>query len=715
MKRNTLLSIFGAAMLCSAAIIGTTGSSQEKETFADAPSVVSTTLVLSQVNGGGGGSTGTYLFDYVEIKNVSTTSQSLNGLSLYYGSATGAFASSASNAFELPNASIPAGGYYLVQLGTTGSAGAALPTPDATSGNLAMSGTSGKVALVPTASLAINACGSTATPCTTTQLAAITDWVAYGAAGNGTAGSGEGGTAVNNGVAITATQGAVRKNNGCQDTDNNNNDFDVVTAPVPKNSASAPISCSGATASPTPTPSPSPSPSPTATATPSGSPTPLPGALPKRLFTTRMSGAAEVPAVTTNGRGFGRVVLNAAETEITASFYWEGLSAGTTVGHIHTGAVTGTGPVTFDMVPTPGLTSGSTINKTFAITPAQVATLRAGGMYFNIHTSTNPGGEIRGQILSTTSDAPVDFNGDGRTDFSVVRPTTGLGGNQARWYNVLNATPATESQIDFGVISDSLTPGDFDGDGKDDIAVWRAATDNSNFFILQSSTNTVRQVRFGIPNDDPFLIADYDGDGIDDPAIYRAGATPTSQSQFWWFGSFGTTRNVQVVVNWGVGSDTATPGDYNGDGKADFMVYRDVGGRGVSYIHYGTGGFDATSANDTATRFGLPLDTFVPGDWDGDGATDLSVSRFEGANLAWYNLPSSNTSIVRRLAWGRNGPDLEAQGDFDGDGRTDHAVWRTAAGTTGLFFILRSSDSVVQYQFWGLLGDALVNQDTHNQ
>ena len=57
----------------------------------DAPEVVSTTLVLSQVDGGGGGSSGTYLFDYVEIKNISTTPQSLNTLSLYYGSATGNF------------------------------------------------------------------------------------------------------------------------------------------------------------------------------------------------------------------------------------------------------------------------------------------------------------------------------------------------------------------------------------------------------------------------------------------------------------------------------------------------------------------------------------------------------------------------------------------------------------------------------------------------
>src|SRR4030095_6952715 len=108
---------------------------------------------------------------------------------------------------------------------------------------------SGKIALT-TAGLGINECGSTAMPCSATQLSFIVDWVAYGAAGNGTAGNGEGGTSVNNGVPLTSSQGGVRKDGGCQDTNNNNNDFDVVTAPVPRNSMTT-VPCGGP--SPTPT------------------------------------------------------------------------------------------------------------------------------------------------------------------------------------------------------------------------------------------------------------------------------------------------------------------------------------------------------------------------------------------------------------------------------------------------------------------------------
>ena len=235
---------------------------------------VSTTLVISQVYGGGGATSGTptYTNDYVEIKNISSSPQSLDTLSLYYGAATGNFASAAGNAFALPNVTLNPGQYYLVQTGTVGTVGAPLPvTPDATTTNMNMSATNGKVALA-TSGLAINTCGSAATPCSPAQLALLVDWVAYGAAGNGTAGNGEGGTSVNNGASLTNVQGGVRKTAGCTDTDDNNLDFDVVTAPVPRNTSTT-TSCGGPTPTASPTPTNTFTATNTATNTPTGGPT----------------------------------------------------------------------------------------------------------------------------------------------------------------------------------------------------------------------------------------------------------------------------------------------------------------------------------------------------------------------------------------------------------------------------------------------------------
>jgi hypothetical protein len=201
----------------------------------------SSTVVISQVYGGGGAGTGSpaYFYDYVELHNVSGSAIDLKGYSIQYGSATGNFGSSASNIFVFTQtAIIPAGGYLLIQTGSAGSLGNPFPvTPDSTTTKLNMSATSGKVAL-SNDSTALG-CGATATPCTLPNVK-IVDVVAYG-----TSNDGEGGTTVNNGVALNNTQGAVRNNNGCTDTDNNNADFTVVASPnlIPRNSATAPVTC----------------------------------------------------------------------------------------------------------------------------------------------------------------------------------------------------------------------------------------------------------------------------------------------------------------------------------------------------------------------------------------------------------------------------------------------------------------------------------------
>jgi hypothetical protein len=198
--------------------------------FARRAQAVSTNVVISQVYGGGGASSGaTYKNDYVELFNLSASSVSLTGYSLQYGSSNGNFASGSSTLYAFPaGTTIPSGKYLLVKLGGAGTAGADF-TADLTSGNLSMSATNGKVALVNNTTAL--GCGATATPCALPD-SRIIDLVSYGSSNNG-----EGSTTVNNGSNITNQQAAVRKLGGCQDTDNNNNDFNVVTGPVPRTSA----------------------------------------------------------------------------------------------------------------------------------------------------------------------------------------------------------------------------------------------------------------------------------------------------------------------------------------------------------------------------------------------------------------------------------------------------------------------------------------------
>src|SRR5205085_2695834 len=175
-------------------------------------------VVISQLYGGNGNA---YSNDYVELFNTTGNPISLAGYALHYGSATGQFGSVATNIYTFPaGTTIGAHAYLSVKFGTAGSG---LPTTTDIDGGatLNMSGTSGKVAFATTGTAL--GCGATATPCTLPD-SRILDLVAYGTSNNG-----EGGQSVNDGTAISASSGPLRKSAGCQDTNNNFNDFTVAT------------------------------------------------------------------------------------------------------------------------------------------------------------------------------------------------------------------------------------------------------------------------------------------------------------------------------------------------------------------------------------------------------------------------------------------------------------------------------------------------------
>ena len=127
-----------------------------------------------------------------------------------------------------------------------------------------------------------------------------------------------------------------------------------------------------------------------------------PSASAQQMFTATLAGAQEVPAVATPGTGLGTVILNAAETEITVNLTFSGLTSTAILGHIHGAAAPGVeAGVLFDFagdVAALNSNGGTIPARTFAISPAQVAELRAGLYYFNVHSVNFGGGEIRGQI-----------------------------------------------------------------------------------------------------------------------------------------------------------------------------------------------------------------------------------------------------------------------------------------------------------------------------
>jgi len=110
------------------------------------------------------------------------------------------------------------------------------------------------------------------------------------------------------------------------------------------------------------------------------------------VFVATLSGAQEVPPVTTAATGTLSLVLNAARNQVTYTLQHTVMNA--TVAHLHLGAAGVNGPPAITIAPLSTMTMGMA-----AITAEQVTALEAGRIYANVHSPANPMGEIRGQVI----------------------------------------------------------------------------------------------------------------------------------------------------------------------------------------------------------------------------------------------------------------------------------------------------------------------------
>ncbi len=189
---------------------------------------VSSSVVISQVYGGGGNSGAPYTNDFVEIFNRGLTLVDLTGMSIQYTSATGTGNfGSATNLITPLSGFLAPGQYVLVQEASNAAVGVPLPAPfitDATPIN--MSATGGKVALV--SSTTPLGCNGGSTPCSPAALAMIVDLIGWDGANFF-----EGAAA----PATSNTTADLRNESGCVDTDNNSADF-TAAIPAPRNTLS---------------------------------------------------------------------------------------------------------------------------------------------------------------------------------------------------------------------------------------------------------------------------------------------------------------------------------------------------------------------------------------------------------------------------------------------------------------------------------------------
>ncbi|PTB85047.1 hypothetical protein C9988_02810 [Pseudidiomarina aestuarii] len=273
----------------------------------------------------------------------------------------------------------------------------------------------------------------------------------------------------------------------------------------------------------------------------------------------------------------------------------------------------------------------------------------------------------------------IDFDADQKSDLLVRNPSTFFNYGRTSHQNFIQRIVFGLSKADIPLV------GDYDGDGISDLIMRRPST--SMWYINTSSDpgprgDYIQRIRFGLQAEDVPFVADFDGDGRDDIGVYR------SATRTWYLrtpsdpglrGDFIQRITFPVDVY-----EQPFVGDFDGDGRFDVGLIQSNTGETLIYFSvykefYGTYGFTLEKG-----------DIFVPADYDGDGITDYAYRR--PSQHLWYikgSIGAKHFSGTRtEITFGLNEEDIPIVADYDGDGLADIAVRRPS---TSMQYILNSS------------------------
>src|SRR6267143_1107003 len=265
-----------------------------------------------------------------------------------------------------------------------------------------------------------------------------------------------------------------------------------------------------------------------------------------------------------------------------------------------------------------------------------------------------------------TSVTAGDFNGDGKLDLAVTNEGSNnvsvLLGNGDGTFQAAVSYPAGSGPV-------SVTSGDFNGDGKADLVVANPGAGSNSVSVLLGNGDGTFQAAVSYPAGSvPFSVTsgDFNGDGMLDLAVTNEGSNNVSVLLGNGDGTFRAAADYSV----GAQPFSVTAGDFNGDGKPDLAV-ANAGSNNVSVL---LGNGDGTFQAAVSYGVGSSPVSLVSGDFNGDGKLDLAAANESGNNVSVL-LGNGDGTFPSPASYGAGlQPWSVTSADFNGDGKPDLAV-----------------------------------------